>query len=56
MTHATREERISDPDAAPISSDDVLDMHEFLARWDGDLAAALRIAERKIARGADHRP
>ena len=26
---------------APISSDDVLDMHQFLATWRGDLAALL---------------
>jgi len=56
MVHATREEQVADADAAPISSDDVLDMHEFLARWDGDLAAALRVADRKISRGADQRP
>jgi hypothetical protein len=27
----------SSPKGDPISSDDVLDMHEFLARWHGDL-------------------
>jgi hypothetical protein len=25
------------PDLPPITTDDVLDMHEFLARWQGDL-------------------
>jgi hypothetical protein len=30
------------PDAAPpISSDDLLDMHEFLAGWGGDLASVV---------------
>jgi hypothetical protein len=56
MTQASPSEPVANRDAAPISSDDVLDMHEFLARWDGDLAAALRRADRKVSRGADHRP
>jgi hypothetical protein len=56
MAHASPDEPVANPEAAPISSDDVLDMHEFLARWDGDLAAALRRADRKVSRGADHRP
>ena len=30
------------PARDPISSDDVLDMHQFLATWRGDLAALLR--------------
>ena len=29
------------PDAAPISIDDVLDMHELLATWRGDLTGLL---------------
>jgi hypothetical protein len=29
------------PAAAPVSSDDVLDMHELLATWRGDLAGLL---------------
>ena len=29
------------PEAPPISSDDVLDMHEFLASWRGDLSGLL---------------
>ena len=33
-------EREAAPD--PISSDDVLDMHQFLATWRGDLSALLR--------------
>jgi hypothetical protein len=56
MAHASPDEQVANPDAAPISSDDVLDMHAFLARWEGDLAAALRSADRKASRGADHRP
>jgi hypothetical protein len=56
MGHSAPEERIGNPDGTPISSDDVLDMHEFLARWEGDLAAALEHADRKISRGADPRP
>jgi hypothetical protein len=28
-------------DAAPITSDDVLDMHQFLASWRGDLSGLL---------------
>jgi hypothetical protein len=31
---------------APISTDDVLDMHQFLARWRGDLASLLRARSR----------
>jgi hypothetical protein len=30
------------PDPPPISTDDVLDMHEFLARWRGDLETLAR--------------
>ena len=29
------------PQAPPISADDVLDMHQFLATWRGDLSALL---------------
>jgi len=29
-------------DRPPISTDDVLDMHEFLARWQGDLETLAR--------------
>jgi hypothetical protein len=29
------------PEPPPISSDDVLDMHQFLASWRGDLSALL---------------
>jgi hypothetical protein len=29
------------PEHPPISSDDVLDMHQFLATWRGDLSALL---------------
>ncbi len=29
------------PERAPISSDDVLDMHQFLASWRGDLCGLL---------------
>ena len=32
----------SRPDGPPISTDDVLDMHEFLARWHGDLETLAR--------------
>lgn len=32
--------------AAPVSSDDVLDMHELLATWRGDLTGLLSGAER----------
>ena len=32
----------SPPKAAPISADDVLDMHEFLATWHGDLETLAR--------------
>jgi hypothetical protein len=56
IAHASPDEPDPNREAAPISSDDVLDMHEFLARWDGDLAAALQRADRKVSRGADHRP
>jgi len=31
----------SEPEPPPISSDDVLDMHQFLASWRGDLSALL---------------
>lgn len=31
---------------SPISADDVLDMHQFLARWRGDLASLLRTRTR----------
>ncbi|HEX3266117.1 MAG TPA: hypothetical protein VHR16_10655 [Candidatus Limnocylindrales bacterium] len=31
----------SDEPAPPITSDDVLDMHQFLASWRGDLSALL---------------
>lgn len=34
------------PLAAPISTDDVLDMHQFLAAWRGDLASLLRTRTR----------
>ncbi len=30
------------PGAAPITADDVLDMHEFLAGWHGDLESLAR--------------
>jgi len=62
MAGGTEAEAASDPHAEPISSDDVLDMHEFLARWQGDLAAALESANRldranrKVSRGVDPRP
>ena len=29
------------PTASPITSDDVLDMHQFLSSWRGDLSALL---------------
>jgi len=32
--------RATDP-RAPVSADDVLDMHQLLATWDGDLAGLL---------------
>jgi hypothetical protein len=47
------------PEMAPITYDDVLDMHEFLARWQGDLKAAVaRGARPPLERsiGADPRP
>jgi hypothetical protein len=34
-----------DPDAPPISADDVLDMYQLLAGWTGDLASLIRIGE-----------
>ena len=34
------------PGPAPISSDDVLDMHQLLAGWRGDLASLLRTRTR----------
>jgi hypothetical protein len=37
------------PAAAPVSSDDVLDMHELLATWRGDLAGLLLPADRDRA-------
>jgi len=40
-------------DAAPVSSDDVLDMHTFLDSWTGDLAGLVRPAGRP--RSAPHR-
>jgi hypothetical protein len=55
MAHSTPGEQTATLDGPPISSNDVLDMHEFLARWEGDLAAALRNADRKVSRGADLR-
>lgn len=33
-------------EAAPITSDDVLDMHQFLATWRGDLSGLLGRGER----------
>ena len=36
----------SDRHPAPISIDDVLDMHQFLAAWRGDLASLLRTRTR----------
>ena len=30
------------PESDPVSADDVLDMHQFLATWRGDLAGLLR--------------
>jgi hypothetical protein len=30
------------PDRPPITTDDVLDMHEFLTRWHGDLETLAR--------------
>jgi hypothetical protein len=36
---APEAERLADP--TPISGDDVLDMHELLASWDGDLDGLL---------------
>jgi hypothetical protein len=56
MAGGSASERTSNPDAEPISSDDVLDMHQFLARWEGDLAAALENGDSKISRGLDPRP
>jgi hypothetical protein len=35
------DEPVDPPQLAPISSDDVLDMHQFLATWRGDLAGLL---------------
>ena len=35
------DERAAGPDLPPISSDDVLDMHQFLATWRGDLSGLL---------------
>ncbi len=55
MSGAPPDGQAANPAAAPISSDDVLDMHEFLARWEGDLATALRNVDRNVSRGADHR-
>jgi hypothetical protein len=37
------------PAAAPVTSDDVLDMHELLATWRGDLAGLLLPADRDRA-------
>lgn len=34
-----------DPDAPPISADDVLDMYQLLAGWTGDLASLVRDGE-----------
>jgi hypothetical protein len=34
-----------DPDAPPISADDVLDMYQLLAGWTGDLAGLVRDGE-----------
>jgi hypothetical protein len=34
-----------DPDAPPISADDVLDMYQLLAGWTGDLASLVRAGE-----------
>jgi len=54
--------------SAPITSDDILDVHAFLAGWEGDLDALVRgisgeppkelaaSAARRIRRGADPRP
>lgn len=35
------EAQATEPDADPISTDDVLDMHELLATWRGDLTGLL---------------
>jgi hypothetical protein len=35
------DEPLERPDPPPISSDDVLDMHQFLASWRGDLSGLL---------------
>jgi hypothetical protein len=34
-----------DPDAPPVSADDVLDMYQLLAGWTGDLASLVRDGE-----------
>ena len=41
-----RREAPPDPDAAPVSGDDVLTVHEFLRDFDGDLAALVSGAGR----------
>jgi hypothetical protein len=46
---APEAERLADP--TPISADDVLDMHELLDSWSGDLAGLLDGA-RRLGRGA----
>jgi hypothetical protein len=39
-------EGAADPELSPVSGDDVLDMHRFLAAWRGDLASLLRTRAR----------
>ena len=41
------------PPPPPISADDVLDMHELLERWHGDLRSLVGGTARRTARDAD---
>jgi hypothetical protein len=41
------------PALGPISSDDVLDMHQFLAAWGGDLASLVRTSTGAGRRSTD---
>jgi len=41
MVGGRADEPVAQPPAAPVSSDDLLDVHQLLASWNGDLTGLL---------------